>query len=81
MTAPVPGKAEALPFEEAARKDSAVHVSLSSDSLFKQPGTSRFRRPDGSPDMTGDHKARHIRRGDEHGHNEHGRMLSHRVKQ
>jgi hypothetical protein len=23
---------------EAARKDSAVHVSLSSDSLFKQPG-------------------------------------------
>jgi hypothetical protein len=26
---------------EAARKDSAVHVSLSSDSLFKQPGTGR----------------------------------------
>ena len=26
------------PFEEAARKDSAVHVSLSSDSLVKQPG-------------------------------------------
>ena len=24
---------------EAARKDSAVHVSLSSDSLFKQPGS------------------------------------------
>ena len=23
---------------EAARKDSAVHVSLSSDSIFKQPG-------------------------------------------
>ena len=35
---------EAVPNEEfllharAARKDSAVHVSLSSDSLFKQPG-------------------------------------------
>src|SRR5215831_6287546 len=35
---------EAIPNEEfllharAARKDSAVHVSLSSDSLFKQPG-------------------------------------------
>jgi hypothetical protein len=26
------------PVEEAARKDSAVHVSLSSDSLVKQPG-------------------------------------------
>src|SRR5437763_198288 len=26
------------PIEEAARKDSAVHVSLSSDSLVKQPG-------------------------------------------
>jgi hypothetical protein len=26
------------PFEEAARKDSAVHVSLSSDSLVKHPG-------------------------------------------
>ena len=26
------------PVEEAVRKDSAVHVSLSSDSLFKQPG-------------------------------------------
>ena len=25
--------------EKAARKDSAVHVSLSSDSLFKQPGS------------------------------------------
>src|SRR5215510_2557646 len=29
---------ELLPHERAARKDSAVHVSLSSDSLFKQPG-------------------------------------------
>ena len=26
------------PIEEAVRKDSAVHVSLSSDSLVKQPG-------------------------------------------
>ena len=29
---------ELLLHERAARKDSAVHVSLSSDSLFKQPG-------------------------------------------
>ena len=27
--------------EEAARKDSAVHVSLSSDSLVKEPGTKK----------------------------------------
>jgi hypothetical protein len=27
-----------FPFEKAVRKDSAVHVSLSSDSLVKQPG-------------------------------------------
>jgi hypothetical protein len=27
------------PFAKAARKDSAVHVSLSSDSLVKQRGT------------------------------------------
>jgi hypothetical protein len=27
-----------LPREKAVRKDPAVHVSLSSDSLFKQPG-------------------------------------------
>ena len=41
-TAEVSSKAapdkELLPRAEAARKDSAVHVSLSSDSLFKQPG-------------------------------------------
>jgi hypothetical protein len=30
---------ELLLREEAARKDLAVHVSLSSDSLVKQPGT------------------------------------------
>jgi hypothetical protein len=32
-------KAEAFRFVKAARRDSAVHVSLSSDSLVKQPGT------------------------------------------
>ena len=31
-------KPKPSPFEEAARKDSAVHVSLSSDSLVKHPG-------------------------------------------
>ena len=31
--------------EEAARKDPAVHVSLSSDSPVKQPGTGRSRPP------------------------------------
>ena len=31
-------KGKPSPIEEAARKDSAVHVSLSSDSLVKQPG-------------------------------------------
>jgi hypothetical protein len=35
----------ASPFEEAARKDSAVHVSLSSDSLVKQPEALQLRRP------------------------------------
>ena len=33
-----------FPFEEAVRKDSAVHVSLSSDSPVKQPG-----KPEGLP--------------------------------
>ena len=33
-----------FPFEEAVRKDSAVHVSLSSDSPVKQPG-----KPGGFP--------------------------------
>jgi hypothetical protein len=32
------GEGKPSPVEEAARKDSAVHVSLSSDSLVKQPG-------------------------------------------
>jgi len=36
MAAAAPKEAEASPFEEAARKDSAVHVSLSSDSPVKQ---------------------------------------------
>jgi hypothetical protein len=31
-------KGKPSPIEEAARKDPAVHVSLSSDSLVKQPG-------------------------------------------
>ena len=42
MSAEVSSKAalleELLLHERAARKDPAVHVSLSSDSLFKQPG-------------------------------------------
>jgi hypothetical protein len=33
-----PFEGKPSPVEEAARKDSAVHVSLSSDSLVKQPG-------------------------------------------
>ena len=33
-----PEEGKPSPVEEAARKDSAVHVSLSSDSLVKQPG-------------------------------------------
>jgi hypothetical protein len=50
MAAPFPEKAQAFkpmpcPIEEAARKDSAVHVSLSSDSLVKQPEALRLRRP------------------------------------
>jgi hypothetical protein len=39
MTALFREKHKALPFEEAVRKDSAVHVSLSSDSPVKQPGS------------------------------------------
>ena len=35
---PLPGEGKPSPFEEAVRKDSAVHVSLSSDSPVKQPG-------------------------------------------
>jgi hypothetical protein len=74
------------PFEEAARKDSAVHVSLSSDSLFKQPGALQLRRPDQSPAKTGKHGPENIKpvtsdAANEHGHKEHGRMLGHRVKQ
>jgi hypothetical protein len=38
-------KPKPSPFEEAARKDSAVHVSLSSDSLFKHPGTLKVPSP------------------------------------
>jgi hypothetical protein len=47
MTVLFQEKAQALklmpsPFEEAVRKDSAVHVSLSSDSPVKQPGNPRI---------------------------------------
>jgi hypothetical protein len=38
MTAPFAKTTEVIFVEEAVRKDSAVHVSLSSDSLVKQPG-------------------------------------------
>ena len=48
-TAEVSSKAalpeELLLHERAARKDPAVHVSLSSDSLFKQPGDHGDPRP------------------------------------
>ena len=47
-------------FGEAVRKDSAVHVSLSSDSLFKQPGASQLRPPADA----GETENPHIRRGD-----------------
>jgi hypothetical protein len=76
---------------KAARKDSAVHVSLSSDSLFKQPGTLRLRRPQLRPwprrwprkwpERTVRAKAQKpapSTRGREHGH-EHGPMFGHRV--
>jgi hypothetical protein len=39
MTVLLAVKDKPSPSEEAVRKDSAVHVSLSSDSLFKQPGS------------------------------------------
>jgi hypothetical protein len=39
MTALFRKKHKAFPSEEAVRKDSAVHVSLSSDSPVKQPGS------------------------------------------
>ena len=38
MTAPLGKRPKPSAFEKAVRKDSAVHVSLSSDSLVKQPG-------------------------------------------
>jgi hypothetical protein len=38
LAALVREKPKPSPIEEAARKDSAVHVSLSSDSPVKQPG-------------------------------------------
>jgi len=57
---PKPFQAKASPFEEAVRKDSAVHVSLSSDSLFKQPGALQLRPPADA----GETESPHIRRGD-----------------
>jgi hypothetical protein len=77
------------PFEEAARKDSAVHVSLSSDSLFKQPGALQLRRPDippAEPEKFLRLTPKNIKpvtsdAANEHGHKEHGLMLGHRVKQ
>jgi hypothetical protein len=78
-------KPKPSPFEEAARKDSAVHVSLSSDSLFKQPGASQLRRPDifGKDPKTRPKNIKPVTSdaANEHGHKEHGRMLGHRVKQ
>jgi len=44
---------------EAARKDSAVHVSLSSDLLFKQPGTDESP----PPRKTGEPSKQDIRQG------------------
>ena len=38
MTAPLGKEFQSFRLEKAVRKDSAVHVSLSSDSLVKQPG-------------------------------------------
>jgi hypothetical protein len=72
MTATLPEKARllkamAFPFEEAARKDSAVHVSLSSDSLFKHPGAGRLRRRMQS-DIRRKLRPAHPTRRREHGH-------------
>jgi hypothetical protein len=58
MTASLPEKAEALPFEEAARKDSAVHVSLSSDSPVKHPGTGEIPSKNPVSDNSGRNRSR-----------------------
>jgi hypothetical protein len=58
----IPEKAEAFPFARAVRKDSAVHVSLSSDLLFKHPGN--LAAPSPSPAGAGAVKTPNIRRGD-----------------
>jgi hypothetical protein len=76
MTALCRKKPKLRPFEEAVRKDSAVHVSLSSDSLVKQPETSRFRRKPRPRQQTGRSRSRrcpYIRHGQGY-----GRMI-HRV--
>jgi hypothetical protein len=66
---------------EAARKDSAVHVSLSSDSPVKQPGTLRLRPPPHFPPPHEGREVRGSRRNPAHPTwpQDHGRMLVHRV--
>ena len=88
MTAPFPKKAEASSIEEAVRKDSAVHVSLSSDSLVKQPDctTPGFAGHRFAAQVAQRAKARDIRAqkppfdaAARTWPREHGRMLGHRV--
>jgi len=55
-----------FPIAKAARKDSAVHVSLSSDSLVKQPETPKdpaFRCPRRGRQGIGSRRSSHIRQG------------------
>jgi hypothetical protein len=59
-----PFQAKPPPFAKAVRKDSAVHVSLSSDSLVKHPGTLRLRRSLGILRPKPECQTPHIRRGD-----------------
>src|SRR5581483_4309543 len=66
--------AKGFPFAKAARKDSAVHVSLSSDSLFKQPGILRSRAG-----RAGQAKTRSTVAATRTWPRLHGRMLGHRV--
>jgi hypothetical protein len=72
---PKPFQAKPSPFEKAVRKDSAVHVSLSSDSLFKQPGASQL-RPRTTPEKP---KARTSDAATRTWPRLNGRMLGHRV--
>jgi len=64
-----PFQAKPPPFAKAVRKDSAVHVSLSSDSLVKHPGTLRLRRSfRNTPAEAGAPNPAHPTRRREHGH-------------